>query len=368
MCAAVRVWYIMSPVGTRGLTWSLGCEDNINHASVGSQPSAAQRVRIRTGGVLGMGTPQAGLQRNSRCHGARAGWLISSRTGVLANAGVRRILRQPLLLYGASRRRLPIVSRERTTYWQMDCVSSWYPYRLLPGVRRDVLVGDEGLLAFTLVCWSLNSQMTVCSRLTSVQPDVCRERIWGRIIVDTGGTRGFLGVRHLEEIVLALSLQPLIDSWNQQGINLNNPADDRQTEATFGDCGRPPTADVLELYRHLDGFADGEYCRNHWSLWSLAKIRDENHFNPSDDVWFADYLIDSYYFSLHADTPQTSSVHVQSYDGSEMCAFKVADTLTDFLQKLFSDPASVHVFPMPDVTSPNATVLQRLYQWWKPHM
>ena len=23
-CAGVRVWYIMSPVGTRGLTWALG--------------------------------------------------------------------------------------------------------------------------------------------------------------------------------------------------------------------------------------------------------------------------------------------------------------------------------------------------------
>ena len=23
-CAAVRVWYVMSPVGTRGLTWALG--------------------------------------------------------------------------------------------------------------------------------------------------------------------------------------------------------------------------------------------------------------------------------------------------------------------------------------------------------
>ena len=27
-CAAVRVWCIMSPVGTRGLTWALGsCEE-----------------------------------------------------------------------------------------------------------------------------------------------------------------------------------------------------------------------------------------------------------------------------------------------------------------------------------------------------
>lgn len=25
-CAALRVWYIMSPVGTRGLTWALGGE------------------------------------------------------------------------------------------------------------------------------------------------------------------------------------------------------------------------------------------------------------------------------------------------------------------------------------------------------
>lgn len=166
--------------------------------------------------------------------------------------------------------------------------------------------------------------------------------------------------------MLALPLELAIGSWQKQGINLNDPADDCETWTTFGDRGRPPTADVLDLYRHLDGFADGEYCRNHWSLWSLAKIREENQFNPSEDVWFADYLIDSYYFSLHAENPQTSSVHVQLYDGSGVDTFKVADTLNDFLQKLLSDPASVHVFPLTDVTAQNATLHQRLRRWWKP--
>lgn len=167
--------------------------------------------------------------------------------------------------------------------------------------------------------------------------------------------------------MLARSLERIIGSWHHQGVKLNSPAEDCQTWSTFGDCGCSPSADVLDLYRRLDGFADGEYCRNNWSLWSLAKIREENQFNPSEDVWFADYLINSYYFSFHAEDPQTSSVHVQIYNGSSVDTFKVADTLTDFLQKLFSDPGSVHVFPLTDVRTQNTTFLQRLFRWWKPH-
>ena len=33
-CAAVRVWCIMSPVGTRGLTWALGSEFHDSKAPI----------------------------------------------------------------------------------------------------------------------------------------------------------------------------------------------------------------------------------------------------------------------------------------------------------------------------------------------
>ncbi len=147
---------------------------------------------------------------------------------------------------------------------------------------------------------------------------------------------------HPEPIDLAISF------WHSQGICFDAPVTEIDIKSLFADCGRSVTADVLELYQRVNGFADGECCWNHWSLWSLAKIREENQFNPSQDIWFADYLINSYYFSLHPEDSQSSSVHVQVYDKRGVDTFKVADTLTEFLRLLLSDPESVHVFPLGD--------------------
>jgi hypothetical protein len=170
----------------------------------------------------------------------------------------------------------------------------------------------------------------------------------------------------MDELALSQAVDSLIAYWRRQGVPLQLPATDDEIFSTFQDCGRPATAEVLYLYRQLNGFADGTYCQNHWSLWSLAKIRDENRFNPSQDVWFADYLIDSYYFSLHAEDSHTTSVHVQSHYKSEIDSFKVAETVTDFLQKLLSHPESVEVFPLSEQGVGEATLLQRARRWWKP--
>ena len=156
-----------------------------------------------------------------------------------------------------------------------------------------------------------------------------------------------------------------INAWKEQGVCLRPPADDREILSVFNDCGFQPTADVLNLYRRLDGFMDGEYCRNHLSLWSLAKIREENQFNSTQDVWFADYLIDSYYYSLRREDSETSTVHVQFFDdGGLMDSFKVADTLADFFQCLISEPASIHAFPLSDAER-KTSVFQWLTRLWK---
>ncbi len=156
-----------------------------------------------------------------------------------------------------------------------------------------------------------------------------------------------------------------INTWKEQRVCLRPPAEDDEILSVLNDCGFQPTADVLNLYRRLDGFMDGEYCRNHLSLWSLAKIRQENEFNPTPDVWIADYLIDSYYYSLRRQDSQTSSVYVQFFDDDQLVnSFKVADTLDVFFERLVSDPASIHAFPLSDVKR-KSSVFQWLTRLWK---
>jgi hypothetical protein len=137
-----------------------------------------------------------------------------------------------------------------------------------------------------------------------------------------------------------------LSSWHSQGIRFHAPAAGVDIKSVFADCGCFASADVLDLYQHANGFEDGVYCLNQWSLWSIEKIREENEFNPSQDIWFADYLICSHYFCLRAEDSLASSVHVQLYDNSGFQSLKVADSLTQFLQLLLSDPQLVHVFPL----------------------
>jgi hypothetical protein len=57
---------------------------------------------------------------------------------------------------------------------------------------------------------------------------------------------------------------------------------------------------------------------------------------------------------------------VQSHYKHEIYSFKVADTVTDFLQKLLSHPESVEVFPPSEQGVGEATLLRRARRWWKP--
>ncbi|MFO0979180.1 MAG: hypothetical protein U0996_22410 [Planctomycetaceae bacterium] len=135
--------------------------------------------------------------------------------------------------------------------------------------------------------------------------------------------------------------------WQKQGVKLRPPANRAEIVSVFLAYQQRPTRDVLELYESLDGFTDHQSCCHHFSLWSLAEIEEKNAHNPTTDIWFADYLIESHYFSLHPEDQSTSSVHAQYFhlDGQTE-SVRVADSLEDFLRRLVEDPESVHVFPL----------------------
>lgn len=163
---------------------------------------------------------------------------------------------------------------------------------------------------------------------------------------------------HASTITLA------VEYWRKQNVGLRPPAQVADVVAAFSRFQQIPASDVVELYQVLDGFADHQYCQNHWSLWSLEEIRTENKYNQTTDIWFADYLINSHYFSLHTEDQCTSSVYVQyqSPDGQTE-AFKVADSLQQFLLLLVNDPESVYVFP-PDKTDTDANDSPSP-NWWR---
>lgn len=150
-----------------------------------------------------------------------------------------------------------------------------------------------------------------------------------------------------EQTVMSSNVGLASEYWQRQGVKLRPPAIGSDVLSVFSTFKQSPTRDVIELYERLDGFADHQYSQNHFSLWSLAEIRSENAVNPTVDLWFADYLINAHYFSLHPEDQNTSSVHAQyHYPDGETRSFKVADSLQQFLLRLVKAPESVHVYPL----------------------
>lgn len=173
-----------------------------------------------------------------------------------------------------------------------------------------------------------------------------------------------LGRSLLEQIVLSSTIALASEYWQKQSVHFRPPADRADVFAAFSAFQQIPTSDVLDLYQRLDGFAHHQYCQNHFSLWPLAEIRTENAFNPTADIWFADYLISAHFFSLRAEDRDTSSVHVQyHYQDGQIESVRVADSLQQFLLLLVNDPESVHVFPLPkaDLAGNNS----QSTNWWQ---
>jgi hypothetical protein len=125
--------------------------------------------------------------------------------------------------------------------------------------------------------------------------------------------------------VLSSTIALASEYWQKQEVKLRPPAIGSDVFSAFSAFQQSPTRDVLDLYERLDGFADHQYCQNHFSLWSLAEIRTEN----------------AHYFSLHPEDQNTSSVHAQyHYRDGQSESVKVADSLQQFLLLLVNDPES----------------------------
>src|SRR4051812_42882417 len=98
------------------------------------------------------------------------------------------------------------------------------------------------------------------------------------------------------------------DHWRARGVPLLAPCSPAEVGATFEDLGYPLSADVTRLYGVIGGFADDE-CDGLWSLWSLARLREEN-WDRGGLLFFADYLIRSHTYGFHYENAKVSSVYI----------------------------------------------------------
>ncbi len=138
------------------------------------------------------------------------------------------------------------------------------------------------------------------------------------------------------------------DHWRARGVPLLAPCSPAEVGATFEALGYPLSADVARLYGVVGGFANDE-SDVLWSLWSLARLREENQSlarwrqeNGEDRdcvtlLLFADWLIASHSYGFHYEDARVSSVYLDTGE-------RIADSLEAFLETYLSDPDAVWAF------------------------
>jgi hypothetical protein len=155
-------------------------------------------------------------------------------------------------------------------------------------------------------------------------------------------------------IPLAELIDQVMQSWKQAGIPLLPPLDADTIRKTMQGLGRQVSADVLQLYQAMRGFADYDLYDNCWSLWSLDQIIDWNkgHVDWSTAperklIGFADVMIDSFFFCFHYENEEISSVWIEDGEAVRFLTGSVAE----FLALCLSDPGKLGLL------GPNSTPL-----------
>src|SRR5688572_1359192 len=131
-------------------------------------------------------------------------------------------------------------------------------------------------------------------------------------------------------MTLSEPLSKAIAVWKQTGVELLLPADADKIREVIQEIGRPASADFVELYQTIGGFAGGT-CEHVWSLWSLDRVREVNSLYDRPQIAFSDGLIDSFYFCLQYENEFVSSVWIDH--GSDIDLIRVADSLEGFFHR-----------------------------------
>ncbi|MSR57651.1 MAG: hypothetical protein EXS05_08260 [Planctomycetaceae bacterium] len=140
--------------------------------------------------------------------------------------------------------------------------------------------------------------------------------------------------------------QRVRDHWISQSINLLPPTEEEDILDAFSRNGRfPVSRDVIKLYRTVGGFRDYESDDEEWSLWPLSRVTDGRSAPTGAFIIFADFLIESHWYSVRYSNRETSEVFLDygNGGGSEPLSASLESFLESYLQ---ASPGQLFYFLM----------------------
>ena len=130
--------------------------------------------------------------------------------------------------------------------------------------------------------------------------------------------------------------------WEDEDLFVAPSHSDEQIRRVLAELGKPVSADVIEVYRTLDGMADGKMDENLLCFWSLEQLVAENSAKLHEELtMFGDFLICTYLYGYRYENEYTSSVYSDFESGNYA---KVADSIEEFLNIYLTEPAKIGLY------------------------
>ena len=133
-------------------------------------------------------------------------------------------------------------------------------------------------------------------------------------------------------------LSRIVERWRLKHIDLLPAANEEQLKAVWHRLDGQLSADVTAFYGVFGGYVDADMDDRHLSLWPVEKIVTENEIIRIRGVLFAYFLAFSHGYYFKFESPSTSSVWVDWFDGRDE---QVAVSVEDFLVRYLDDPISL---------------------------
>ncbi|WP_288438684.1 SMI1/KNR4 family protein [uncultured Chryseobacterium sp.] len=128
-----------------------------------------------------------------------------------------------------------------------------------------------------------------------------------------------------------LRIDKIKERWKSENIKLNSPATSEFIEVTEEAIDFQFSDDFKKLYLKVDGFADGNWTINMFSVWPLAIILEQYpNENDKSFIPFADYLINSHHIGF---VKGKSGV----FKNADETLVKIADTFSETIFLIISD-------------------------------
>lgn len=137
------------------------------------------------------------------------------------------------------------------------------------------------------------------------------------------------------------TLNRVLDYWKANNVFLAPRLDARILREKFNEAKLAVAEDFIKFLATTGGMNVAGEDPNTWSCWSIDRILEENRSYSRPGILFADWCINSLFHVVRRESENTSSVWVDDF--SDETPFKVADSLSDFLERYLAKDSNIFI-------------------------